>query len=109
MGGFEELPARYGAMIERFAGDVLAIVTEISRVLSPTGRATLVVGNSCLKGVFIRNSDAVVAAADICGLRLLQKCERELPARHRYLPTPNDGALGKRMRTETILTFARAA
>jgi hypothetical protein len=77
-------------------------------VLRPEGRATLIVGNSCLKNVFIRNADGVIRAGELCRLKLLQEYERELPAQHRYLPPPEQGTLGKRMRTETILTFSLA-
>lgn len=110
MGDTRELPAREVAMISRYAGDLYRTVAEIARVLKPNGRAILVVGNSCLRGTFIRNSDGVARAAQLVGLQLAEKLERELPTRHRYLPLPAalDAPLGKRMRTETILTFAHA-
>ena len=102
-----QLPARHGAMILRYAEDVYRFVSELSRVLRPGGRAILVVGNSCLKGTFIRNSNGVVRAAFMVGLKLTREIERQLPAQHRYLPMPrsSDVPLGKRMRTETVLTF----
>ncbi len=87
---------------------LVSIMKEVARVLRPEGRATLVVGNSCLKNMFVRNSDGVIRAGELCGLRLLKEYERELPAQHRYLPPPEQGTLGKRMRTETILTFSPA-
>lgn len=110
MGAIEELPRRQAAMVARYAKDVYRLVSEVARVLTPKGKAILVVGNSCLNGIFIRNSDGVIRAASMVGLRLLRQVERELPARNRYLPMPrdNDEPLGKRMRTETILNFAPA-
>jgi DNA modification methylase len=108
MGAVDELPSRYGGMVGRFANDVLKMLREVARVLSPTGSATFVVGNSCLKGIFVHNSEAVVEAAQLAGLTLVSRSERELPTRHRYLPTPDTGMLGKRMKTETILTFVPA-
>ncbi len=108
MGALSELPARHRSMVARYAEDVYRVMLEIKRVLRSTGRAILVVGNSCLKGTFIRNSDGTARAAEIVGLKLIKKVERELPNGSRYLPMPSgaDVPLGKRMRTETILTFA---
>ncbi len=110
MGPMDELPRRRASMVARYAEDVYRLMSEVARVLKPEGKAILVVGNSCLKRVFIRNSDGVIKAASMVGLRLLQQAERELPNSSRYLPMPldMDEPLGKRMRTETILTFAPA-
>jgi hypothetical protein len=110
MGPVDELPRRYASMVTRYAGDVYQFMSEIARVLKFGGKAILVVGNSCLKGIFIRNSDGVIKAASMVGLRLLRQVERELLMRSRYLPMPADAdkPLGKRMRTETILTFVPA-
>jgi len=107
-GAVHELPPRYRHMIERYVRDLRAMMTEVSRILKSNGRATFVMGNSCLKGVFVRNSAALSAAAQQCGLSLVGEYERPLPERSRYLPMTAKGALGARMRTETILTFAHA-
>ena len=97
-------------MIERYAGDLNGLMAEISRTLRTGGRATFVVGNSCLKGVFIKNSRAVGRAAEVNGLRQVDEVERELPAGSRYLPIANESnALSKRMRTESVMTFERTA
>jgi hypothetical protein len=93
-------------MIDRYVSDLWKMIAETVRVLKPSGQATFVVGNSCLKGIFIRNADAVAKAAELLGLNLVKSYERELPNRNRYLPITTSGSLGKRMRTETILTFA---
>lgn len=107
MGDTQALSPRLQAMVHRYAQDVGRLVTEVARVLRPGGQATFVVGNSCLKDTFIHNANAVTAAAKASGLNPKTKFERELPDRHRYLPMPSDAnkPLGKRMRTETILTF----
>ena len=108
MGAIGELPSRQAAMVARYAKDVYRFTSEIARVLKPQGKAILIVGNSCLNGTFIRNSDGVIKAASMVGLRLVRQVERQLPAQNRYLPMPRnkDEPLGKRMRTETILNFA---
>lgn len=108
MGDLDALSPRHQAMVHRYAQDIGRFVSEVARVLKPGGQATFVVGNSCLKDTFIHNASAVAAAAKAAGLKAKKKFERELLDRHRYLPMPSDAKkpLGKRMRTETILTFA---
>lgn len=105
-GNITPLPNRYHAMIRRYAGDLLSVMSEVKRVLVPRGKATFVVGNSCLKGVFIKNSDALIQAGMVNGLHLASTYERDLPQQSRYLPTSTGSALQKRMRTETIITFS---
>jgi DNA modification methylase len=105
------LDSRQLAMVERYSNDLVAMLAQTKRVLRPGGRAILVVGNSCLKRTFIKNSAGVLAAAKEAGLRFKGEEVRELPANSRYLPMPkkNDSALGKRMRTESILKFEHVA
>jgi tRNA G10 N-methylase Trm11 len=100
MGKIHQMAPRHRAMIDRYAQDVSSMMNEIARVLKPGGRAVLVVGNSCLKGTFIRNSEAIVCAAKNAGLRVNKKVERDLPERSRYLPL-SKGALS--MRTAAAL------
>jgi len=104
----DNLSARHESMVLRYATDLQRLLAESRRVLAPTGRAVFVVGNSCLKDQFIHNANGVVQAARLAGLRVLTRKERELPRASRYLPLTVDGMLSKRMRTETVLTFAAA-
>lgn len=101
----DELESRQRKMVERYAGDLLRMLSQVERVISSTGHATFVVGNSCLKDIFIRNSDGVAEAAIRSGLILTETRERDLPAGSRYLPMTAHGSLSKRMRTETVMTF----
>jgi SAM-dependent methyltransferase len=109
-GDGDSMSGRHRGMVERYCEDVYRLMSEMARVLKSDGKAFLIVGNSCLKGQFIRNSEGVRRAGKMVGLRLRAKIERELPHRNRYLPMPaaGEGPLGKRMRTETILTFSPA-
>ena len=107
MGDLDELPNRYRLMIERYAEDLYRITSEIARVLRSGGTATLVVGNSCLKGTFIENAAGVTEAARMVGLTPTSVYERALPDSRRYLPVTKEGQLGRRMRTETICSFVR--
>lgn len=106
----DSLPMRESAMIDRYLLDLLSVTAEAARVLRPGGRAVFVVGNSTLRGVFIRNANALAAAATHGPLTLVSEYERELPNQHRYLPPPTStpaSSVQRRMRTETILTFCR--
>ena len=103
----DQLAPRYQAMVQRYAEDTFLMMSEISRVTKAGGLVTLVVGNSCLKGHFIKNSSGVESAAKILRMKLLWTKDRELPGRSRYLPVTATGSLAARMRTETVLTFGR--
>ena len=107
MGSFDTLPRRYSSMIDRYAGDLYRMISEVVRVMRPGGTATFVVGNSCLKGTFVRNAAGVTEAALMVGLTPTITSERSLPENKRYLPITAGGSLGKRIRTETISTFVK--
>lgn len=107
MGPVAELPTRWQGMVERYAIDLRDMLTEVARVLKPNGIATFVMGNSCLKGIFLKNSEALIAAGKLAGLSKLKGWERDLPDRHRYLPTPTSGSLSKRMRKEVIVRLRK--
>jgi hypothetical protein len=108
LGAVDELPVRTRGMIDRFLIDLLAVLREIRRVLKSTGNATLVVGNSCIRKVYIDNAAAIIAAAEMIGLVIVERKEREIPPMKRYLPPPSPNDLHgvkNRMRTEVVLTF----
>lgn len=98
--------SRLRGLIRRYADDLLTSTREMARVLRPGGSITYVVGNSCVKDVFVDNASGLVEAARLAGLRLDTSRQRPLPANSRYLPMTGD-ALAKRMRTESVLTFHR--
>lgn len=105
---YSKLGGREKRMFDRYTLDLYVMMGEISRVLKRGGKAVLVVGNSCLKGVFIKNTQAVKSTAEVHGLNLIEELERNLPMNLRYLPTSDGSALAKRMRTETIMYFAKS-
>lgn len=104
------LPSRLRRMVERYALDLAAMLAELHRVVRREGQVICVVGNSCLRDVFIENDRLVIAAAERAGFRLTGWHSRELPPARRYLPPPTRGVstLTKRMRTESVLTLLRS-
>lgn len=108
IGQIDALPARVRGMVDRYLLDLLALMQEMRRVLKSGGAATLVVGNSRLRGVLIDNAEAVTTIAGRVGLDLVERNERELPPARRYLPPPQGAPMSsepQRMRTEVVLTF----
>lgn len=106
--GTDQLPGRILRMIERYVDDMSAMLSELRRVLRPGGKAVLVIGNSCVRGVFVENALAIELIARELGFEVTQRRERQLPLNRRYLPPPTGprtSSLSKRMRTETILTL----
>lgn len=107
---YKTLEPRNQNMVSRYAADVAQMVTQISRVLVRSGRAIFVIGNSCLRGVYVENSHILVSAAQMSGLVLEAVHSRELPTARRYLPTPErrlNEPLATRMRSEFVLTFVK--
>lgn len=108
-GDLSTLVDRQRGMIARYALDLKRVATEASRILKPNGVALYVMGNSCLKKVYIDNAAALTTAAKMAGLKLLNRSERDIPSNNRYLPMPSDdGALSSRMRKEIVLQFRKA-
>ena len=111
MGITDQLPPRQQRLLERYVLDLAVMLGEIHRVLKIGGRAVFVLGNSCVRGVFVRNSAAVSTLAREFGFELRHRSYRNLPESRRYLPPPTaNGASGieRRIRKEVVLTFTRA-
>lgn len=107
------LSNRHQALLARYIWDMGHALHEVSRVLRPGGRAVYVVGDSTVRGTFIRNSSILAAVAEDAGLLLRSRQSRTLPANRRYLPPPKRGgstaAMDGRMRREVVLVFEKAA
>jgi tRNA G10 N-methylase Trm11 len=111
IGDLDRLPPRQTRMALRYVLDMLAVMEETARVLREDGVATLVVGNSSIRGVFLANDKAISACARHAGLRRTSRRERVLPPSKRYLPPPIKGSghqLEQRMRTEVLMRFRPA-
>lgn len=106
----EKLPNRKQSMINRYALDIYGIVEESARVLEKQGKATFVVGNSCINEIFVENSLIVRNSCQMTKLKLISKKEREIPQSKRYLPPPsytNVSSFKSRMRTESVMRFSK--
>lgn len=103
------LTNRDQARLATFTWDMGQALAEVSRVLRASGRAVYVVGDSTIRGTFIRNSAIVVAVAEVHGLALHSRYSRALPKNRRYLPPPSRCArnqtMDSRMTREVVLVF----
>ena len=84
----EKVSERSKGMLAQYARDMNSVLAEVSRVLKREGEAVIVVGNSTIRGVFIKNSRALVYLAKANGLRLTSTRRRRLLENRRYLPPP---------------------
>lgn len=103
----ENLPPRSRGILRRYITDLDQVMGEIARVLATNGKATFVVADAMISGALINLSEILERVAARHALRCMDSLIRELPKNHRYLPPPSDGtgALDKRMRSESCLTF----
>lgn len=108
-----KLSGRDHALLARYVWDMGGALAEVSRVLRAGGRAVYVVGDSTVRGTYIRNSAIVAAVAQENGLTLESRHSRALPANRRYMPPPKRGAASDsiegRMRREVVLAFVKPA
>lgn len=104
----ERLTPSKAKIVERYRSDIYRLMIELRRVIKPGGQVLVVVGNSNIAGVTVSNADINHVSATHAGFTLTNRFDRALPSQSRYLPTPkgDKNALGRRMRTETVLTFA---
>lgn len=106
----KKLPTRQQNMIDRYALDIFTIIQESVRVLRKNGKATFVVGNSCVRKIFVENSLIVRNSCKMAGLKLIGQRDREIPQNKRYLPPPtyaNVSNFEKRISTESIMVFSK--
>jgi SAM-dependent methyltransferase len=109
--GAERLKGRLRGILVRYIQDMDRVFSEIARVLKRDGQAVIVIGDSTLAGVFIRNSRALALLGKRNGLRLRSTRRRPLVENRRYLPPPGRRASGSllraRMREEVVLVFSK--
>jgi adenine-specific DNA methylase len=103
-------PPRLRGMIEHYASDLAAILRTCERVLKPSGRVILVVGDSTIGGRRIRTANGLESLARQAGLHVVCSKSRRIAFDRRYLPPPcasRYSPLAKRMRSETILELTK--
>ena len=111
MADLDQIGNRHLGMIRRYVSDMKQVMKECARVLKKDGRAVFVVGDSTIRGVFIKNSEALASLAKHHALTLVSHSTRPIETRRRYLPPPESikagGKMQNRMREEVILNFSK--
>lgn len=111
LGLAKKLSSHDRGLLARYVLDMGGALAEVSRVLKAGGRAVYVVGDSTVRGTFIRNSAIVAAVAQRNGLTVESRHSRTLPANRRYMPPPKRGntssSIDARMRREVVLSFTK--
>lgn len=106
----KKLKKRHLGMLIRYIEDMHKAIAEVSRVLTPKGKAVYVVGENSVQNIYIRNAQIISELAEISGLKLIEKRTRMLPANRRYMPPPKTGnksaSMDSRMRREVVLAFS---
>ena len=74
-----ELPPRWRRVLRCFLLDMDRVMSECRRVLKANCRAVFVVGNSNVRGVYVRNSKAVQLLGERNGLRVERVRRRKIP------------------------------
>jgi hypothetical protein len=110
MGKTDRFPIKNKRILAHYIRDMDLVIHEIRRVLVRGGRCVLVIGDCTIRGVFIKNSKALIKIGEKHGLSIRKVKVRELPPNRRYLPPPSlvrpSEHLGSRMREEIVLTLA---
>jgi DNA modification methylase len=105
----ETLDNRQIGILKRFVNDMNNVIKECARVIKKDGHVVFVIGDSSIKGAFVKNSRAIIRLATTHGLSLIEKKVRPIAENKRYLPPPNltqsGQQLQRRMREEIILKF----
>jgi hypothetical protein len=95
MGPLDRLSVRQRRLLARYVTDMDGALRELHRVLVKGGRAVLVIGDCTMRGVFVRNSGALVYLGRRHGFRSLagdvDLCRRIAGTCHRRPPDVRDG------------------
>ncbi|MDR1208533.1 MAG: site-specific DNA-methyltransferase [Holosporales bacterium] len=109
--GLDQFENRNKNMLARFFCDMIQQTKEAYRILKKGSTGTYVIGNSTIRGTYVRNSELLKRAGILAGFDVLRETEREIPDHRRYMPVTvsTDNSLASRMRTEHIIDFRKAS
>ena len=79
--------------VETYFNAMYQIWLEIARVLKPGKKACIVIGNTSLKGVKIRNAEVFAEQLEDIGFHICDVIKREIPSKN--LPSTRDKRTGK--------------
>lgn len=109
--GLNQFENRTRNMLVRFFSDMVQQTKEAYRILKKGSIGTYVIGNSTIRGTYVRNSELLKRAAVLAGFEILRETEREIPIHRRYMPVTvgTGNSLASRMRAEHVIDFRKAS
>ncbi|AQT48146.1 hypothetical protein [Bartonella choladocola] len=106
--GLDLLECKSKYMLARYFSDLIRQTKEAYRVLKNNSKATYVIGNSTIRGIYIQNNKLLKLAGISAGFEVVHETTREIPDSRRYMPMMVVGNnLAKRMRTEHVIDFKK--
>jgi len=105
-----DFPRRERRVLARYVMDLDAMLREVHRVLKCGGIAVVVIGNSYVRGSFVRNSRSIAHILRRLGFKHVAHFSRPILPSRRYLPPPARAGMNDleyRMRREVVLTYVR--
>jgi tRNA G10 N-methylase Trm11 len=105
-----DFPRRERRVLARYVTDLDAMLREVHRVLKCGGIAVFVIGNSYVRGSFVRNSRSIAHILRRLGFDHVSHFSRPILPSRRYLPPPAQAGMNDlehRMRREVVLTYVR--
>ena len=110
MGDMEQLERLHQNIVIRYLQDMDNVFSECKRVMKQKAQAVFVIGDSAVRGVYVKNSEGLIGLAGKNGLKLVSKKVRPIPDDRRYLPPPKkhgaNNRIHNRMREEVVLRFS---
>jgi len=105
----ENLDDRNLKMLYRYYYDLTLQLNESYRVLKRGASATYVIGNSTIRGNYIRNNELLKRVAISSGFDVKNESMRKIPNNRRYMPLDDKSgsALAFRMREEHIIELLK--
>jgi tRNA G10 N-methylase Trm11 len=105
-----DFPRRERRVLARYVMDLDAMLREVHRVLKCGGIVVVVIGNSYVRGSFVRNSRSIAHILRRLGFDHVAHFSRPILPSRRYLPPPAQAGMNDlehRMRREVVLTYVR--
>ena len=87
------ISTRTALSVASYFGAMAQVFAEMHRILKPTGKACIVIGNTKLKGVDICNAEVFAEQLGNLGFRLQDVIKREIPSKN--LPSMRNGQTGR--------------
>ena len=84
---------KMGSSVAAYFSDMKKIFSQMHRILKPKGKMCIVIGNTKLKGVEIKNAEIFCSYLQTMGMPIIKTIKREIPSKN--LPSLRDRKTGR--------------